>query len=159
MDWLSTRQLISATQTKVYDLTGRAAMVHARSCTRRRVGGGNTGKSSTSQSHGARPAEVSDGPPAASSPERSQGQSVIALPASLSDTWLVINKKLLASQRMAAQNFHASRSRVEALRHSLARMRAQFQAERKRRREAQLAARLLVGLGHHDDTLNCRPLL
>jgi len=80
--------------------------------------------------------------------------AAVTLPATLSDTWVSINRKLLASQRMAAQNFHASRSRVEALRHSLARRRMQFQAERKKRREAQLAARLLVGLGHHDDTLN-----
>lgn len=76
------------------------------------------------------------------------------LPAAISGTWVVINQKLLASQKAAVQRFDASRKRVDALRHMLARQRMQFFVERKRRREVQRAARILVGLGSHDDTLN-----
>eukprot|EP00951_Prasinocladus_malaysianus_P045823 scaffold619148_cov47-Prasinocladus_malaysianus.AAC.1 len=80
--------------------------------------------------------------------------SMTQIPTALNDTWLVINASLRASRREAARRFTASRHRVEALRHNIARRRAQYQAERKRLREAKEAARLLKGLGSHDDTVN-----
>eukprot|EP00191_Tetraselmis_sp_GSL018_P016787 CAMPEP_0177585952 /NCGR_PEP_ID=MMETSP0419_2-20121207/4792_1 /TAXON_ID=582737 /ORGANISM="Tetraselmis sp., Strain GSL018" /LENGTH=465 /DNA_ID=CAMNT_0019075769 /DNA_START=82 /DNA_END=1479 /DNA_ORIENTATION=- len=87
-------------------------------------------------------------------PSYAKGLPSKALPEALSETWVVLNEKILASRRAAEQRLLASRRRVEALRTSIIRRRIHFQNERKKKREAQVAARLLVGLGSHDDTLN-----
>mmetsp|Transcript_36962 Transcript_36962/g.95863 ORF Transcript_36962/g.95863 Transcript_36962/m.95863 type:complete len:460 (-) Transcript_36962:215-1594(-) len=71
----------------------------------------------------------------------------VAVPAALSDTWLVLGQSLHVSRSLAAQKLQSGRHRVQALRHSLA-------ERRRKRREARQAARLLEGLGSHDDTLN-----
>lgn len=71
----------------------------------------------------------------------------LAVPTVLSDSWFVLGQSLHASRSVAAQKLQNGRHRMQALRRSLS-------ERRRKRREARQAARLLEGLGSHDDTLN-----
>mmetsp|Transcript_1388 Transcript_1388/g.2452 ORF Transcript_1388/g.2452 Transcript_1388/m.2452 type:complete len:368 (-) Transcript_1388:824-1927(-) len=78
----------------------------------------------------------------------------LEVPAALDTFRLALGESLHASRSAAAQKLQSGRRRMEALHHSLSRHRAQFDEQRRKRREARQAARLLEGLGSHDDTVN-----